>query len=139
MRHRLVTALIATLVLSAFPMYAGPGRRGGHPVPTRIVSVSQSGSNVQMKLDDGRSIEVPESAVRIVQREEIKAEGSSAQAPARMSVSSLRSGSAPAVATVIYAKDGSVRRVRVQVFRSDAAANAFVSSARSAQSKGSKQ
>jgi hypothetical protein len=139
MRNRVLTALIAALALSVFPIDAGPARRGGHPVPSRIVSVSQSGPNVQMKLDDGRSIEVPENAVRIVQRDEKSASGSSAQVSGRMSVSSLRSGSAPAVATVIYGKDGSVRRVRVQVFRSDDAANAFVSRAKSVQSKGSRQ
>jgi hypothetical protein len=138
MRTRVLTALIATLALSVFPVYAGQARRDGQPVPTRIVSVTQSGSNVQMRLDDGRSIEVPESAVRVIDRDATTTSGNSAQSPVR-SVSSLGSSSKPALATVIYAKDGSVRLVRVRVFHSEAAVDAFLSRGKSTQSKGSKQ
>ena len=131
LKKRIAVAAVALFTLLAPSTFAGP--KGAHrshaPQGVRVVSMSQTGGNVTLRLEDGRSIEAPENRVRLMSDDFEKSTGASAKAAKanKQTIGSLSAMSSPlpAIATVIYGKDGSIRRVRVRVFESNDAANAF--------------
>src|SRR5438046_8635979 len=67
MRNRILGAIAITLAVAATPLLAKDAH-SHKPVAVRIESMSQSAGSVNLKLEDGRSIDVPESAVHIISR-----------------------------------------------------------------------
>ena len=133
MKNRIVITAVVLFALAAPSSFAGAkathGSRRAHKLAAvRIVSMSQSGGNVTLRLEDGRSIEAPENRVHVMQttpmRESAAPKDRKAARSNASAIASLSSMSSPlpAVATVLYAKDGSIRRVRVRMLDANAPA-----------------
>lgn len=144
------TIAIATL-LTAAVVTAAPKQRG--EAPKRIMSVATTDQTVTLRLDDGRSIDVPAHSVVVRDLRKEKAgstarmrvhsnaenQGTQPDAPAAMeqggrgmelsefrALAASTQGLVPAVAKIRYAQDGSVRRARIMVFDNDDATAKFL-------------
>jgi hypothetical protein len=122
MRNRILSTVAVTLALAATPLMA-KGNHSHKPAAVRIESMSQNAGNVNLKLQDGRSIDVPETAVHFISRasKEATAATTATKHAAKSnhpSLASFDAATTPAFATVIYAKDGTVRKVKIQLAES---------------------
>jgi hypothetical protein len=122
MRNRILSTVVVTLALAATPLLA-KGTHSHKPAAVRIESMSQNAGNVNLKLADGRSIDVPETAVHFFSRaskdQTAATTGTKHAANSHHpSLASFDAATTPAFATVIYAKDGTIRKVKIQVAES---------------------
>ena len=139
---KLSIAILITAALCATTVIAAP-RDQQLEAPQRLVSIAEQGGVVTLRLANGRSVDVPASAVMV--REE-RASGATRQsnrsanampdtATSRKQglrgtnlseIASLSRGAVPAAVKIRYAPDGTVRRAKITVFESEAAADAFI-------------
>lgn len=122
MKTRFAAAVVSLtfLAVTAFaaPRAADHARRSA---PVRVASMTEEGAKVTLRFEDGKSVELSKNDVHIMRR------GQSASATSVESLTAASgSGSLPAIATLIYRPDGTVRKARVQVFSSSAEASAFL-------------
>ena len=89
--------------------------------PARLAALTDKGTTVSLKLDDGSTLNVARRDLKIRDARRTEAKGHKA-----LTANDLASGSLPAAVSVIYRKDGTVRKVRVNVFASEDEARAFV-------------
>jgi hypothetical protein len=89
----------------------------------RVASVSKNGSMVKLELEDGSTLDVAATQLRIVSTSPMARRPD--VSPADLS-SMSGAGSLQAAACVRYRADGTVVRVRVRVFASDAETRAFL-------------
>jgi hypothetical protein len=158
-RSKLTLAILITATLAATIATAAP-RGKQHEGPQRLVAVTEQGSVVTLRLENGSTIDVPSSAVMMrdlrtgaetrrlnksvnatPDQASSKRRGSRIADLSRMSASSSRP--LTAAVKIRYAPDGSVRRARIMVFESDAATQAFITEgarrARSAETRSPNQ
>ena len=112
---RLVLAAILTLALSAATATAKHTRE----LPQRLVAVSQNGSSVTLHFENGNTVDVPATNVKI------RTHQRGGMSVARLSGMS-GAGPLPAVAFVQDGPQGSATHARVRVFESDAETRAFL-------------
>ena len=150
-----VRALIAaTAFLLVTPQVHGAkaqraGVRPSHQTQ-RLLAVSENGSIVTLRLENGTSVDVARSNVRVkdaarevhtrAARKEQKKRDASVDRLTQMSAAS--SAGLPAIVTLAYKRDGSVKKAKVRLFASEAAMRTYLTqrderlaAARAAQSK----
>jgi hypothetical protein len=106
--------LFASIVLVGFSLAANPVRTSFQ----RVVSFSQDKSAIVLRMDDGTSLNVMPAQLAIPRNTTV----------AQLSTISS-AGSLQAAVRVSYRSDGSIDRVRVHVFHSDAETRAFLQKA----------
>jgi hypothetical protein len=146
MRISLIGAAIFTLLTAT--LAAGTAQGGRRRVgPIALNSVTENGPLVQLQLGDGTKVDVARSDIRISDAshrtgtaagqkgQKQRAAASSGPERVKPSVSQLSEMSAtssrlPAVARIVYGPDGYVKRVKIQLFATEADASAFLQAAR---------
>lgn len=126
MKKLLGTAIVFAMLV--VPMFAAAPPRQR---PTRIMSVIEKGSDVSLELEGGKTVLVPAKLLRVHDRR--AKEMTIGVRRGQSSMTAAQVAANPAVATVFYRPDGTVRRVRVDVFATDADAADFARRSASAQ------
>lgn len=156
------TTIAITTLLTAAVVTAAPQQHRRAQAPARVMSVSATEQSVTLRLDDGRSVDVPANAVVVRDLRQNKSASTS-----RMRVHSnaenqggqeetaggraihgraiefsefremaaASHGLMPALAKIHYGPDGSVRRARIMLFESDAATANFLARGKNAKAE----
>jgi hypothetical protein len=116
----------------------------------RLIAVSENGPIVTLRLENGASVDVARSKVKVKEEERSaqtraarKAQKKRVASVARLSeMSAANPAGLPALVTLSYKRDGSVKKARVRLFASEAAMRTYLAqreerlaAARAAQSK----
>jgi hypothetical protein len=125
MRYAMRSAALLIALCAVLNIQAGERK---HAKAVRVLSVTASGPVVTLQLADGRTVQAAESSVRIRNASDRDKED---RAGARQSVDQLRqmtSGARgmTAVARVAYRADGTVKKVKITTFASEAETVAFL-------------
>lgn len=115
---KLKVAAILLLLASVPALVAKPVRVGPSHQTMKVVSMVENGPVVTLRFEDGSTADIAKSTLRI--RDEAQKRGT-----ARSIEQLSRTSNLPAIATIAYRPDGTVKKARLRVFANEAAMNAF--------------
>ena len=105
--------LVVAQVIVAKPVKVGPSHQ-----TMKVVSMVENGPVVTLRFEDGSSADVAKSTLRI--RDEAQ-KHSNARSIEQLS----RTSNLPAIVTIAYRPDGTVKKARLRVFANETAMNAY--------------
>jgi hypothetical protein len=134
-RGRLSLAIVAVVSLLFAPHLFGAkakriAKQGSHE-PQRVMSLSENGPIVTLKLENGKVVDVAKSEVKIKDGSLSKATDRRKKEE-RLSVARLSEMSAanpnalPAIVTFSYKRDGTVRKAKVRLFATEGDMKAYL-------------
>ena len=126
---RTLAAITATLLfIVAPPLSARKIKASADPQsrePQRVAAIFEKGPIVTLRLENGQDLDVARSVVKIKSASR-KGERKSKRSEPPSITQLAQMNSVPAVVALSYAKDGSVKKAKIHVFRNDADVNAFL-------------